>query len=199
MTNRRLDDVLGEKMRLVYESGGGARKWWPTAYVVREFTKFLKNHFAGRNDLVGVELGVFTGCNGESIYDYLKDQLKFLGEIDSWEGCGETDDAQLEHLVETYFLLKGKKKIVIIKGWSKEVSQIFGPIFDFAYVDSSHTMVEVTWDFEVWYPLVKPGGVFGGHDYVQVKAAVDKFFEGKNVDITLGSAADWWIIKGEQK
>ncbi len=89
-----------------------------------------------------------------------------------------------------------------VKGHSAEVAQQFAPeSFDYVYVDADHTYEGVMLDLAAWYPLVKVGGVFGGHDYANhtcpgVAQAVDEFF-GKlsiilNVDPRSG---DWWFIK----
>jgi len=48
---------------------------------------------------------------------------------------------------------------------------------DFVFLDASHYFEDVYEDVTLWYPLVKKGGLFGGHDYQHgsVKIAIDKF------------------------
>jgi len=37
---------------------------------------------------------------------------------------------------------------------------------DFFFLDASHEYEDVLADLKAWYPKVKPGGVFAGHDYL---------------------------------
>jgi len=51
-------------------------------------------------------------------------------------------------------------------------------LFDFVYIDGEHTEQAVRSDIEAWLPLIKPGGMLGGHDYTGgylagVRTAVD--------------------------
>jgi predicted O-methyltransferase YrrM len=55
---------------------------------------------------------------------------------------------------------------------------------DFVFIDASHEYVDVKADLIHWYPKVKNGGVFAGHDYpayTGVKTAVDEFFYNKKI------------------
>jgi predicted O-methyltransferase YrrM len=69
---------------------------------------------------------------------------------------------------------------------SEEASSHFeDESLDFVYIDGDHTYNAVTLDLEKWYPKVKKGGLFYGHDYyweknfilprMDVKPAVDAF------------------------
>jgi predicted O-methyltransferase YrrM len=53
-------------------------------------------------------------------------------------------------------------------------------LFDFIYIDGIHTYEQVIIDIDNYLPLVKPGGIIGGHDYigpwVGVRQAVDEKF-----------------------
>ena len=39
------------------------------------------------------------------------------------------------------------------------------PQLDFVYIDGNHNYESVKEDIEHYYPLVKPNGFFGGHDF----------------------------------
>lgn len=62
-----------------------------------------------------------------------------------------------------------------------------GDYFDFIYLDADHSYDFVKRNLEEWYPKVKKGGLFAGHDYINgtmgdgtvfgVKKAVDEFVE----------------------
>lgn len=61
--------------------------------------------------------------------------------------------------------------------------------FNFVYLDAAHTYDAVLNHLHLLWPLVCPGGLLCGHDYanadpypwIEVKAAVDKFCESKNL------------------
>lgn len=42
-----------------------------------------------------------------------------------------------------------------------------GDLFDVAFIDGDHTYRGVKRDFELWSPLVKPGGIVAFHDTIQ--------------------------------
>jgi hypothetical protein len=74
---------------------------------------------------------------------------------------------------------------------------------DFVYIDANHELQAVLDDLEAWYPKVKPGGLFSGHDYVndtnwqkfcQVKDAVD-FWNKDRHRIHTTPCESWWMIK----
>ena len=186
----RKDEELGRDLLSKFVIGREA------PYVDREFTKFIGSYFSGRTDLIGLELGVWKGENAETICTYLGDKLKCLVLLDSWETSGELREAQINHYLETYFMFEGKANVITVKGWSVLVSKLFGRIFDFIYVDGNHCYADFNMDLKSWYPLVKVGGVFGGHDYTQVKDALVNFFRDKPENYEVREL-DWWIIKEE--
>lgn len=54
--------------------------------------------------------------------------------------------------------------------------------FDFIYVDARHDYKGVTEDMVAWYPKLKRGGIFAGHDYMtqdEVETAQRKLGRGK--------------------
>ena len=67
---------------------------------------------------------------------------------------------------------------------------------DFVYIDGDHSERQVYKDLVNYYPKVKNGGIFGGHDYHQViKTLRDLMPEGL---IFLGDDWTWWLIKDER-
>jgi hypothetical protein len=75
-----------------------------------------------------------------------------------------------------------QNRAVILKKNSREAFKDFEDnFFDFIYIDASHVYKYVKQDIENWYPKVKTGGVFSGHDYMNserfcgVVQAVDEF------------------------
>jgi predicted O-methyltransferase YrrM len=41
------------------------------------------------------------------------------------------------------------------------------PLFDFIYLDARHDYAGILEDLEAWWPLLKEGGMFSGHDFVE--------------------------------
>ena len=94
---------------------------------------------------------------------------------------------------------------------TKPVSHIVTPIFsdsvkgaelyedeslDFVFIDAGHLYHEVIADMNAWYPKVKSGGIFSGHDYWPgswdtVVNAVNDWMNGKPFDVSEGC----WIYK----
>jgi len=75
---------------------------------------------------------------------------------------------------------------------------------DCVYIDAGHDYRNVRADLGYWYPKVKKGGIFCGHDYKLVgvpgvRTAVDQFF--KVYGLTLGVTEDvnpnasWYTVK----
>lgn len=75
---------------------------------------------------------------------------------------------------------------------------------DFAYIDGAHDYTNVTADLAAWWPKVRPGGIFGGHDFYwldtpddlcEVPRAVSEFAAAKVVPIWFTVCSSWWCIK----
>ena len=71
---------------------------------------------------------------------------------------------------------------------------------DFVYVDANHSYKSVLMDLRTWVPVVREGGIIGGHDYAHpglsgVKQAVDSFFEQLDWPVHVEDAYVWWVEK----
>jgi predicted O-methyltransferase YrrM len=77
---------------------------------------------------------------------------------------------------------------------SEAASRLFeDESFDFIFIDAEHLYDFVKQDLKNWYPKLKKGGIFAGHDYREgVKKAVDEFFKNTNIQ-AIGSS--WMTIK----
>ena len=63
---------------------------------------------------------------------------------------------------------------------------------DFVYIDGRHDYESVLADLESWWPKLRPGGIFAGHDYLNgrlpngefgVRRAVDEFFADRRLPV----------------
>jgi hypothetical protein len=85
----------------------------------------------------------------------------------------------------------------ILKLPSLEAAPLFPDgYFDMVYIDASHFYKHVLLDIDAWKPKVRPGGILGGHDYINKRASLtakqavdEKFPEGVN---TMEDMI-WWV------
>jgi len=65
---------------------------------------------------------------------------------------------------------------------------------DFVFIDAAHSYQAVRGDISAWWPAVRHGGWFGGHDYHKrfpgVIRAVDEAFGSR---VQLEAHAIWWV------
>lgn len=140
---------------------------------------------------IGVEIGMASGCFTKQILATWK-SLKTLYCIDAWthqpngydDPCNLDQATQDERYQRVLLDFKDEPKVKIIKGFSFQVSANFPPTsVDVIYLDANHTYEASSWDLAMWWDIVKPGGIFAGHDYrngdknYEVKKAVDEFAE----------------------
>lgn len=99
-------------------------------------------------------------------------------------------------------------RISLIRGYSPWESARFADGFlDFVYIDARHDLSAVRADLQAWWPKVKSGGLFSGHDFrtehnesqcCDVKQAVTEFASANalKIHVTTGPGdLSWWIIK----
>jgi len=164
---------------------------------------------------VGVEVGVCRGTYSEYILETWHGRL--LHSVDPWTEQANikfdvSNVAQFEHNVN-YMICKERLRPFGLRSntmrmFSVEASTKFSDkSLDFVYLDARHDYQSVDDDLRAWWPKVKQGGVFSGHDYknsfirgnlVEVKRAVDNFaFEfGLKVNSTTeDNLPSWYIFK----
>jgi len=77
---------------------------------------------------------------------------------------------------------------------------------DFVYIDAQHHYEAVCEDLALWFPKLRPGGLFAGHDYLDglvdgdlfgVKRAVDEFAEGQGLRVSVTLERDYpsWFCR----
>lgn len=85
-----------------------------------------------------------------------------------------------------------------IKSDSSEGAKFFedGTV-DMVFIDASHEYEYVKRDLEAWWPKVKPGGIFAGHDFFYapgVRQAVEEFFRSKGREFRTINQS-WYVEK----
>ena len=111
---------------------------------------------------------------------------------------------------EQYFrdcslLAEQDTRVKIIRALSIEGAKIIPDnSLDGAFIDGNHAGAAVLEDMDAWFPKVRPGGLFCGHDYgndtnwpnfCEVKRAVDRWASEHNLVFTISRDSSWWIIK----
>lgn len=167
----------------------------------RELVPILK----GINAKVGIEIGVDEGLTSRYFLSQLPD-LKLFGvdpyrEYVDWNG-NNLDQSGRNHTLDiaTKRLEKFGDRFNLIRKTSDEAVESFADdYFDFTFIDGLHEYNQLLKDCANYFPKVKRGGVFAGHDYTTiagVKKAVDEFARTvKATPIHLPEKDVWYWIK----
>jgi hypothetical protein len=165
----------------------------------RPMMVFAKKHFAGRQDLRGIEIGVAAGDNSLSILQELSIEKLFL--IDPYvpyEFDGRIWDASTDYAI-AHTKLAGYPQIVWLQKTSESAIREFQneEAVDFVYIDGNHSYEAVKKDIRLYYPLIRENGLIGGHDYSpyteSVMRAVNEFAEEAKLELHI-VFPDWWFI-----
>jgi predicted O-methyltransferase YrrM len=126
--------------------------------------------------------------------------------VDTW--LGSEEHYQTEEVVRTGQLynqfLKNiepvKNIITPVKKTSLEASLDYKDgSLDFVFLDAAHDYHSITEDIKAWYPKVKSGGIFSGHDYQPhwpgVVAAVDEFCTANHYTVEKRGGVSWMFFK----
>lgn len=145
-------------------------------------TLLRREHLPSLGAEVGVKEGRFIGHMLE-VFPKLT-----MYAIDPWEQQPGGNEDYLEWDFNDIY--QGYKKrtelyadrVLEIREYSNTaVNKVEDFSLDFVFIDAQHDYDSVKEDIELWYPKVKPGGLFAGHDYNKTKfsgvvQAVDEFF-----------------------
>jgi hypothetical protein len=114
---------------------------------------------------------------------------------------------RLDSLYEHTSTIISRNGGVLVRDFSSSASQSFedGSV-DLVYLDADHKYEAVMDDISFWWPKVRSGGIFSGHDYIArshveefgVIPAVQEFLLREGIDvfhITGEEYATWWVTK----
>lgn len=153
-------------------------------------------------DIVGVEIGVQYGINAKDIlmnYDiktlYLVDPYTLFLSASEGKITGQ-NNPKIKKIAHEY-LKEYEDKIVWIEEFSWNAVDLIPNELDFVYIDGDHRKEAVERDLKLYYPKVRSGGLFCGHDFDKrapgVMQAVNGFLKGKQ--IFSGGKWDFWHFK----
>jgi hypothetical protein len=160
---------------------------------------------------IGVEVGVKQGRYSEFLLRHW--QGAKLISVDSWRESSDgayVDNANVPQPEQEAFYEEARRRLgpfgersEIWRTTSLEAARRIGDgELDFVYLDARHDEHSVLEDLEAWYPKLRPGGVFAGHDYLDghvrgtefgVRRAVDAFFDPRKVAVYATQGRPPWI------
>lgn len=162
----------------------------------------------------GAEIGVQRGKFSEHVLTHWTGHR--LYSIDPWREFNdeEYDDAanvsQAQH--DAYFnetcrrLERFGDRSHILRMTSEEAAWQFEPhALDFVYIDAQHHYDAVKADIARWWPIIRPGGLLSGDDYLDgvneygqfgVKSAVDEWAERHGLTLHVSQEPKWrsWFL-----
>lgn len=164
-----------------------------------------------RHDLVGsvAEIGCARGAFSEGVLNIWKGKRYFM--VDPWER--QSKDVYRERTIDVNYdeywncvqgLAQRDARVKLIRKLSTEGSEeVADGSLDWVFIDANHAYGPVLEDMDHWFPKLKSGGVFSGHDYgndtnwphwCEVKPAVDRWMREHGMDFEV-CADSWWTVK----
>jgi Methyltransferase domain len=171
-----------------------------------------------RRGLLGcaVEVGVKAGAFSERLLEGWHG--RHLISVDPWSAAHGEDYDNLDNVpqathdgfhAEAVARLRrfGARSSVWRMTGTEAAARIPHHCLDFVYLDARHDRTSVAKDLAEWYPKLRPGGVFAGHDYIDgtfvngdfgVRSAVDGFFGPLGVPVRStfmdGPWDSWYVL-----
>lgn len=165
----------------------------------KQVFEVLSGHFKDR-EITGAEIGAAEGLLGKALLEHMPNLRMFYG-IDPYEYDAtklferlipqEIQDIRRTEAAQRYSDYGGRFTHLCMT--SDQAASIV-PQVDFVWVDGDHINEQVIKDINNYYPKVKVGGIFGGHDWPIVWPILKE-------DVTLkerienGVDLTWWLVK----
>jgi SAM-dependent methyltransferase len=153
--------------------------------MIEHFYKDIQGHFdfegpyadavsRAKDGGVLVEVGTWRGCSLAFLAVQAHNsgkQLQVIG-VDMFEDSADThmannpENGQFPTLAEVsaHFIQLPQVRLIKALSWVA-AGQFARESVDFIWLDACHDYASVKRDIDAWWPVLKPGGVFGGHDY----------------------------------
>lgn len=96
-------------------------------------------------------------------------------------------------------------RVRLVKDYSVNAAKLFPDgCFDVVYIDGNHSREAVEADVAAWWPKLKSGGLFAGHDcynakvdghYCEVFDVMTEWSARMGLPIHVTRCTSWWVIK----
>tara|TARA_Y100000310_G_C20694653_1_gene824698 strand:- start:690 stop:1289 length:600 start_codon:yes stop_codon:yes gene_type:complete len=177
----------------------------------RSFDRFLLELYSkGKPRLVGIEIGVYRAEHANFLLK--SNKIRFMYLIDEYklfnDAGVEPVDMDKSKSIAMKRLSKNKGKFKLIMKNSDDAHHQFdNNLVDFVYIDGGHSYEQVKKDINNYFPLVKKGGIIGGHDFNNgdvnqtptpngvVKAVMEFVHNNGYCDRLFINDYNWWFIK----
>ena len=115
-----------------------------------------------------IEIGTFTGESTVLFGDHFENVIGIDPMLPDYDKADETSKFNFNEVFDMFVdRIKEYDNISLVQKTSDDaVNDFEDESFDFVYIDGIHTYDQVKKDIQNYLPLVKKGGVIGGHDYV---------------------------------
>ena len=151
---------------------------------------------------VALEIGLGMGLNAAYLLGHTN--LELLHAVENW-----AVHSFRKHREQTIWRCEqyGERFNLIEKNSVDAVHLFEDESLDYVYIDGCHRLRYIKQDLDLWWPKVREGGFFGGHDYVLAKGcgvipAVNDFslrhdreFNITNEPNENGNNKSFWLIK----
>lgn len=155
---------------------------------------------------IGVEIGSFsyqllTECSPTQLL--LIDSWRFIPGEYELDPTDAPDRVQEQRYKKVVAGVGKDARVSIMRMLSEEAARVIeDESLDAVYLDADHTENGITQDINLWWPKVKRGGIFAGHDYcvhepfIYVKPVVDLFVKRESLKL-ITTQEPWpsWAVK----
>jgi hypothetical protein len=164
--------------------------------------------------LVGAEIGVKRGELSRVLLTVRPDLTLYM--VDLWrhnpspEYRATRDNSarmarwrwpRLYLRVVNRFAAYGSRAVMLRADSVEAAARIADASLDFVFIDDDHSFSGCSRSLAAWFPKVKPGGLFSGHDYqhlglqfrFRVTEAVDAFCAQRGLTVETGLDYTWFV------
>jgi predicted O-methyltransferase YrrM len=157
-----------------------------------------------QGELIGVEIGVCLGYTTEALLTQIPN-IKKIYAVDNYPAFVDWNGGDINKERQAIMKSRAFEKLSTFGDrveFSYETSTEFAKTIekeslDFVFIDGDHSEEASYKDFWNYYPLVKTGGIFAGHDIVLpgVEKSLKNFLGDEFSKLVLVSNNAWYIIK----